>query len=143
MVDAVLSASFADVADALARVKALAELKGREDFEPLAVAFKRVVNIIKGGVDTPVAPALFASPCEGALFEATGQAAGQVAQAVAAGDYAAALRAVASLRGAVDGFFEGVMVMADEEAVRVNRLALLTGVARLFEGIADFSRIAA
>ena len=143
VVDAVLSASFADVADALARVKALAELKGREDFEPLAVAFKRVVNIIKGGVDTPVAPALFASPREGALFEATGQAAGQVAQAVAAGDYAAALRAIAGLRGAVDGFFEGVMVMADQDAVRINRLALLTGVARLFEGIADFSRIAA
>ena len=143
VVDAVLSASCEDVADALARVKALAELKGREDFEPLAVAFKRVVNIIKGGVDTPVAPALFAVPCEGALHDATGQAAGQVAQAVAIGDYAAALRAIAGLRGAVDGFFEGVMVMADLDAVRINRLALLTGVARLFEGIADFSRIAA
>ena len=143
VVDAVLSASFADVADALARVKALAELKGREDFEPLAVAFKRVVNIIKGGVDTPVAPTLFAAPCEGALHDAAGRAAGEVAQAVAAGDYAAALRAIAGLRGAVDSFFEGVMVMADQDAVRINRLALLTGVARLFEGIADFSRIAA
>lgn len=143
VVDAVLSASCEDVADALARVKALAELKGREDFEPLAVAFKRVVNIIKGGVDTPVAPALFTAPCEAALHEATGQASGRVAQAVAIGDYAAALRAIAGLRGAVDGFFEGVMVMADEDAVRINRLALLTGVARLFEGIADFSRIAA
>ena len=143
VVDAVLSASCENVTDALSRVKALAELKGREDFEPLAVAFKRVVNIIKGGVETPVAPVLFAETCEAALHEATGQAAGQVAQAVAAGDYAAALRAIAGLRGAVDGFFEGVMVMADEEAVRVNRLALLTGVARLFEGIADFSRIAA
>jgi glycyl-tRNA synthetase beta chain len=77
------------------------------------------------------------------LHEATGQASGRVAQAVAIGDYAAALRAIAGLRGAVDGFFEGVMVMADEDAVRINRLALLTGVARLFEGIADFSRIAA
>ena len=143
VVDAVLSASFVDVADALARVKALAELKGREDFEPLAVAFKRVVNIIKGGVDTPVAPTLFTAPCEGALHDATGRVAGEVAQAVATGDYAAALRAIAGLRGAVDGFFEGVMVMADQDAVRINRLALLTGVARLFEGIADFSRIAA
>jgi glycyl-tRNA synthetase beta chain len=143
VVDAVLSASYEDVADALARVKALAELKGREDFEPLAVAFKRVVNIIKGGVDTPVAPALFAAPCEATLHEATGQAAGRVARAVAIGDYASALRAIAGLRGAVDGFFEGVMVMADQDAVRINRLALLTGVARLFEGIADFSRIAA
>jgi glycyl-tRNA synthetase beta chain len=143
VVDAVLSASFEDVADALARVKALAELKGREDFEPLAVAFKRVVNIIKGGVGTPVDAALFESACEGALYDATKQVGTQVASLVDAGDYAAALLAIAGLRGTVDAFFDGVMVMADDEAVRTNRLALLTGVARLFEGIADFSRIAA
>ena len=143
VVDAVLAASFDDVADALARVKALAELKGREDFEPLAVAFKRVVNIIKGGVGTPVDVTLFESACEGALYDATRQVGTQVASLVATGDYTAALRAIAGIRGAVDAFFEGVMVMADKEAVRSNRLALLTGVARLFEGIADFSRIAA
>ncbi len=143
VVDAVLAASFDDVADALARVKALAELKGREDFEPLAVAFKRVVNIIKGGVGTPVDVALFESACEGALHDATRQVSVQVASLVDGGDYAAALRAIAGLRVSVDAFFDGVMVMADKEAVRTNRLALLTGVARLFEGIADFSRIAA
>jgi glycyl-tRNA synthetase beta chain len=143
VVDAVLSASFDDVVDALARVKALAELKGREDFAPLAVAFKRVVNIIKGGVTTPVSAALFESACEGALHEATRRVAEQVATLVAADDYAAALRAIAGLRGPVDAFFDGVMVMADQDTVRTNRLALLTDVARLFEGIADFSRIAA
>jgi len=143
VVDAVLSASFDDVADAAARVKALAELKAREDFEPLAVAFKRVVNIIKGGVGTPVDAALFEAPCEEHLHEATRKVAAQVAMQVAAGDYTAALRAIAGLQSPVDEFFEGVMVMADRDAVRTNRLALLTGVARLFEGIADFSRIAA
>jgi glycyl-tRNA synthetase beta chain len=64
-------------------------------------------------------------------------------QAVAVGDYARALRTVATLRGPVDALFDGVMVMAPEQRVRDNRLALLTSVARLFQGIADFARIAA
>ena len=143
VVDAVLSASFDDVIDAQERVKALAALKGREDFEPLAVAFKRVVNIIKGGVDTPVDAARFEAACEKTLYTEVQATAARVAAATQAGDYAAALQAIAALRGAVDDFFEGVMVMAEDEAVRINRLALLTGVARLFEDIADFAKIAA
>jgi glycyl-tRNA synthetase beta chain len=70
------------------------------------------------------------------------KARGEINAQTAAGDYGAALRAIATLRPPVDAFFDGVMVMAREEAVKKNRLALLTGVARLFEGIADFSRIA-
>jgi glycyl-tRNA synthetase beta chain len=53
-----------------------------------------------------------------------------------------ALRTIASLRAPVDTFFDEVMVMAEDEKVKKNRLALLTAVARLFGGIADFSRIA-
>lgn len=142
VVDAVLSASFDEPIDALERVKALAELKGREDFEPLAVAFKRVGNIIKGGVDQGVDASRFEAPCEGALWSALQQVQGTVAGATAAGRYGEALQAIAGLRAPVDAFFEGVMVMAKDDAVRNNRLALLTGVAALFQGIADFSRIA-
>ena len=61
----------------------------------------------------------------------------------AAGDYPAALQTVAGLREPVDAFFDGVMVMAEDERVRTNRLALLTQVAGLFADIADFTRIAA
>ncbi len=142
VVDSVLAASFDDAADALERVKALAALKGHSDFEPLAVAFKRVVNIIKGGVGTPVDAALFEEDSEKVLFEATQKTQTEVLARIADGDYAAALGAIATLRGPVDAFFEGVMVMAKDETVRTNRLALLTQVARLFAGIADFSRIA-
>ncbi len=141
-VDAVLAASFDDAVDALERVKSLAALKGQDDFEPLAVAFKRVVNIIKGGVGTPVDAALFEEDSERELFEATQKTQTEVLARIADGDYAAALGAIATLRGPVDTFFEGVMVMAKEETVRTNRLALLTQVAKLFAGIADFSRIA-
>jgi glycyl-tRNA synthetase beta chain len=142
VVDAVLAAGFDNPVDALARVKALAALKGREDFEPLAVAFKRVVNIIKGGVSDPVNAGLFEADCERSLWQALQQTQGQVAGLVAGGDYAAALQAIAGLREPVDGFFDGVMVMAEDAAVKTNRLALLTGAAGLFKGIADFSRIA-
>ncbi len=142
VVEAVLSAGFDDPIDALERVRALAELKGREDFEPLAVAFKRVVNIIKGGVPGPVRPELFEAASEKELAAALQQVREQADAAVRRGDYPAALRAIATLRPPVDAFFDGVMVMAKEEAVRTNRLALLTAVAALFTGIADFSKIA-
>jgi len=143
VVDAVLSAGFDDPLDALARVNALCEMKGRDDFETLATAFKRTVNIIKEGVDRPVDAALFANDTEKDLFEAVGTVAKSVEASVAQGDYAEALRAIASLRETVDAFFDGVMVMDKDEAVRNNRLALLTQVAALFRGIADFSRLSA
>lgn len=143
VVEAVLSARFDDPLDAVARVEALAALKAQAGFEPLAVAFKRVGNIIKGGVDTPVRADLFEADCERALSAATAQARTVVSRGVAGGDYVAALQAIAALRAPVDAFFEGVMVMAEKPDIRANRLALLTEVGRLFEGIADFNKIAA
>jgi glycyl-tRNA synthetase beta chain len=142
VVDAVLSTSFDDVLDAQERDKPLAALKGREDFEPLAVAYKRIGNIIKAGVDEAVDPALFEASCEKDLHQALQQVEKSVEDRVARGDYMTALRAIASLRAPVDTFFDEVMVMAEDEKVKKNRLALLTAVARLFGGIADFSRIA-
>lgn len=142
VVDAVLSAAFAEPVDAVERVKALAALKGREDFEPLAVAFKRVGNIIKGGVEQEVDAVLFTDDCEKVLFAELQHVQAAVAELVAQGKYPSALEAIAGLRGPVDTFFDGVMVMDKDEAVKNNRLALLTSIAGLFKGVADFSRIA-
>jgi glycyl-tRNA synthetase beta chain len=143
VVEAVLSARFDDPLDAVARVEALGALKAQAGFEPLAVAFKRVGNIIKGGVETPLRAELFEADCERILAEATAQAGAAVSKAVAGGDYAAALQAIAALRIPVDAYFDGVMVMVDDPDVKGNRLALLTEVGRLFEDIADFSKISA
>jgi len=143
LVDAVLTARFDEPGDAVARVEALAALKGAADFEPLAVAFKRVGNIIKGGVDNEVRTELFDADCERVLADAIGSARQAVADQVARGDYAAALQTIARLREPVDAFFDGVMVMAEDEGIKANRLALLTQVAALFADIADFTRIAA
>jgi len=141
VVEAVLAAGFALPTEAVVRVAALAELKDRPDYEPLKVAFKRVVNIIKGGVAEAVRPELFEHDAERALLQQVEQARSQVDALVQAGDYVAALHAIAGLRPAVDAFFDGVMVMAEDAAVRTNRLALLTAVAQLFRDIADFSRL--
>ena len=141
-VDAAVSAGFDDLVDVKARIAALAEFETHADFEPLAVAFKRVGNIIKGGTDAPVDPALFEDAAEGALYEAFSKVKTSVEARVAAGSWLDALTEIATLRGPVDSFFDKVMVMAEDQRVRNNRLALLTAIARMFGRIADFSKIA-
>lgn len=142
VIDAVLSASFVEPVDALERIKALSALKKQDDFEPLATAFKRVGNIIKDGLDQPVEPALLTDDCERILFASLQEVRDKVAEFISEGDYVRALEAISGLRQPVDAFFDGVMVMVDDEAVKNNRLALLTSIASLFKGIADFRRIA-
>lgn len=143
VVDAAVAVSFDNLNDTAARIAALAEFKERPDFEPLAVAFKRVCNIVKQGVDVPVDAALFEGEAErelAAAFEVVAASAGAL---ITAKNYLAALTEIAGLRGPVDTFFDQVMVMAEDEKVKNNRLALLTGIARLFGGIADIARISA
>ncbi len=140
-VEAVVSVSFDDLVEAAAKIEALAGFRNREDFGPLAVAFKRVCNIVKDGVDAPVSAELFQEPAEGELLQALTQVAGKVAGALEKADYLEAFTEIATLKPAVDLFFEKVMVMAEDERVRQNRLALLTAIARLFGRLADFSRL--
>lgn len=142
VVDAVLSADFTEPVEAVERIKALSALKGRDDFEPLTVAFKRVGNIIKGGLRQPVDQALLSDDAEKSLYEAGQKVQSEVAELVSTRNYTQALETIAGLRAPVDCFFENVMVMSDDEAVKNNRLALLTSISDLFSGIADFSRIA-
>lgn len=142
-VEAAVAVTFDDLNDASARIAALAEFKVRADYEPLAVAFKRVCNIVKGGQDFPVEESLFQEDAERELFSAFAGV-GTIARGmIAKKDYVAALVEIAGLRGPVDAFFDRVMVMAEDERVRNNRLALLTGISRLFGAIADFSRLSA
>ena len=148
-VNSALSVSFDDVPDALMRIKALEILRQAPDFEPLSIAFKRVVNILKkSGMDEPgsepgadVDEALFEDDAEKALFKVCQRAANQVQADIAEGNYGAALKEIADLRPHVDRFFDDVMVMVDDESIKNNRLALLASVSGLFENIADFSQI--
>jgi glycyl-tRNA synthetase beta chain len=144
VVAAIISVSADHVPNVWQRVAALQQLKGLPDFEPLAVAFKRAVNILrKTNEAIPQSPdaSLFADPSEGNLYAAYQSVKEQVEQLLAAGNPDAALRLIAGLREPVDRFFEDVMVMAEDDALRRNRLALLQAIASLFESVADFSKI--
>lgn len=141
-VEAAIAAGFDDLVDVKVRIAALAEFKTHPDFEPLTVAFKRVGNIIKEGIDAPVDPSLFLDSAESDLYEAIQAVKCSADDLIASGIWLDALTEIATLRGPVDRFFDKVMVMDDDQQVRTNRLALLTIIARLFGKIADFSRIA-
>ncbi len=145
VVAAVTSAGTENVPNVWHRVKALEALKVAPDFEPLAAAFKRVVNIIKKTEDRiqgDVREDLFTHASEKALFNAYKDVERQVAALFAEGDFETALLKIASLKGAVDTFFEGVLVMAKDAQTRNNRLALLGDIAGLFDRFADFSKLA-
>ena len=143
-VDAVLALGFDDVVDAAQRVEALSEWRQRADFEAITTAVKRVINILATS-DKPgsVDPKRLVEPEEKRLHEITLQVAGAVEKAEAQGKYKEALVQVAKLRPVIDKFFDGVLVMAEDEAVRANRIALLGQVAGLFSRLADFSRLQA
>jgi glycyl-tRNA synthetase beta chain len=143
-VAAVLSVSCNNIPETWSRVGALEKLKAKPDFEPLAVAFKRVVNIIKKADDFQAADVdqkLFQHASEPALLAAYAAAKKKVEDHLGKDLFDQALVEIASLRDAVDAFFEGVMVMTDDMAVRRNRLALLGLIATLFGGFADFSKL--
>lgn len=121
-------------------------IRKSKNFEPLAVSFKRIRNILEKsnfkkdearGIQTE----LFENGAEQALFSAVRSAASKVQAEKRAGKYQEALEVIAGLRKAVDDFFENVMVMAENEAVRKNRLALLAEILREFTTIADFSEL--
>jgi len=146
LVEAVLSAGFDDVVDARKRLEALAEVKSRPDFVPLAVAFKRVANIQEkaGGVGAErVDPALLREDAERRLLSELERVEAGASSLREHRNYPAVLRNVATLEPAVARFFEDVLVMAEEPALRANRLGLMRRVASLFADLADFRKIQA
>lgn len=144
VIAAITAVSIDHVPNVWNRVKALEELKTAPDFEPLATAFKRIVNILKKTDLSDVAAvdaALFEDSAETALYEAYLKVKNSVESCLEKADFNHALLEIASLRNSVDKFFEKVLVMAKEDVLRLNRLALLGAIAGLFGRIADFSRI--
>ncbi|SLM32668.1 Glycine--tRNA ligase beta subunit [Desulfamplus magnetovallimortis] len=139
-----ISVSCDNLPDTLLRVKALDLLRKAPDFEPLSAAFKRVVNILKKAdlEELPeVNDGLFENGAEKKLYSACTGVASRVNELTKNGNYDAALKEIAAIRPDVDHFFDDVMVMVDDKAVRKNRIALLSAVAAIFENIADFSQI--
>jgi glycyl-tRNA synthetase beta chain len=146
VVGAIVDISIDHVPNTWKRAKALDALRAQPDFEPLAVAFKRVVNIIKKApaLDaSAIEESLFENPSETALFKKLIEVEKKVETELQEGSFDRALHHMATLRNPVDSFFDDVLVMSEDLKVRNNRLSLLKRIADLFEKIADFSKISA
>jgi len=134
-------------ADYLARVHAVDKFRALEEAEALAAANKRVANILaKQNVEVTdtvnIDESLLAEEAEKALYVELKAAQEEVDIAVPSQDYTRILTALATLRNVIDNFFDNVMVMADDEAVKNNRLALLSLLRQLFLTTADISILA-
>ncbi|GIX31409.1 MAG: glycine--tRNA ligase beta subunit [Porticoccaceae bacterium] len=126
------------------RVLAVNAFLALPEVERLAAAHKRVANILSGQEEIPerVEAGRFAAPEEQVLHESLERAKERVAPLLVAGDYTEALRSLAELADPVDRFFDGVLVMAEDPALRANRLALLRELRDLFLQVADISHLA-
>ena len=143
-IDAVVSLNPTRFDQVLPRLKALQAFRALPQAEVLAAANKRIRNILKQAGGTPastVDPALLREPAEQQLAREIEGLRPRVEALLDAGNYAAALKVLAALRPAVDVFFDKVMVMAEDTALRANRLALLASLNNLFLGAADISRL--
>ena len=134
-------------ADYLARVHAVDKFRALEEAEALAAANKRVANILaKQNVEVTdtvnINESLLAEDAEKALYAELKVAQKEVDIALPSQDYTRILTALATLRNVIDNFFDNVMVMADDEAVKNNRLALLSLLRQLFLTTADISILA-
>jgi glycyl-tRNA synthetase beta chain len=144
--DAVLATRPRSPLDFDARLAALIGFLQLPEAASLTAANKRIANLLKksaggGVVDLAIDPARLKFDAERGLFTALQGVMHSVPGQIAAGEYTAAFTALARLRPSVDTFFDEVMVMDPDPALRANRLALLGTLQQLFTGIADLSRL--
>ena len=140
-VDAVVSVSFDDVIDNLARIEAFTAIRSEDAFAVLAASYKRISNIVKDNQETVVDKASFREEAEEQLYTIFLQVREEVQVLLAARDYFAALKTLLAMKQPVDKFFDDVMVMVDDPAIRRNRLNLLTSIGELILRIGDISRM--
>lgn len=144
MFDAVLATQPRSPVDFDARLRALSAFLELPEATSLTAANKRIANILRkseSAVGTEVDVEVLREPAEVRLFDAMRALGDAVSAATARREYTAALGQLAQLRPAVDGFFDEVMVNAEDPKLRANRLSLLSGLRGLFGGIADLSRL--
>jgi len=149
VVNAVLAVGADDVPDAIARAEALTSVRGSGDFAAVSAACKRIKNILKQAEEKgfrsdeqKVGKLAGKLPLEGIdLWDRSKEIAPQIARLEEQRNYGEALALIATLRPTVDQFFDKVMVLDADEAVRSANLGLIAEVLRNFSTIADFSEI--
>lgn len=146
-INAAFAAGADDLVDAAVRVDALRAIRKTKNFPPLAAAFKRIRNILEKSASkgdkgqTGVNQALLREPAEMQLHMMAQKIGEEATRRKKEGKYRAALEKISELRPSVDFFFDEVLVMAEDENVRWNRIALLGGLLKEFSTIADLSEL--
>ncbi len=144
-VEAVLADNPARIDLVASRLAAVQEFAALPEATALSAANKRIVNILRksgGEAAAAVDRGLLADGAEHDLFMAFQKLEPQVKADYDKQDFAGALRALATAKPVVDRYFDDVMVMVDDPAIRANRLALLRGVAATMNRVADISKLA-
>jgi glycyl-tRNA synthetase beta chain len=147
VVNAVLAVDSDDIVNAVARARAVKQVREHADFQSIAIACKRIRNILRQASEKGIKPAEAFESLPGEAEEAKllnaklEQIASTVEKHSQQKDYVNALLMLATLREAVDHFFDKVMVFVDDESLRKNRLALLQVLLTRFSTVADFSEI--
>ena len=144
VIDAVLARKPTNPLDIDRRIKAVRSFRQMPEAQALAIANKRIANILKKSAEGKVDEidfGLLADPIERSLAEKLAALEQEIQPLLDHCEYSVYLERLASLRDTVDRFFDSVMVMCDDDAVRRNRLALLTRMHDLFTRIADIARL--
>jgi len=142
VVEAVLSVIFDDLLDVQGRIDAVNQARKWKDFESIVIGFKRAINILKGYPSTRrVNPSLFSHSAETDLQQSFLEAKDRIEVHLNNRAYESALLEMTRMKKPIDEFFDQVMVMVGDEAIRNNRLALLDEIGQLFLRIADFSKL--
>jgi glycyl-tRNA synthetase beta chain len=140
--EAVISNSFGELLDIQHRIDALRTAREWKDFGSIVIGFKRAMNILKGLTSTmEINPPLFSEPVEKNLYQSFLKARENISRFLSQKDYETALLEMTQMKKPIDEFFDGVMVMVEDEAIRNNRLALLDEIGKVFLRIADFSKL--
>ena len=140
--EAVISNSFGELLDIQHRIDALRTAREWKDFGSIVIGFKRAMNILKGLTSTmEINPSLFSEPVEKNLYQSFLKARENISRFLSQKDYETALLEMTQMKKPIDDFFDGVMVMVEDEAIRNNRLALLDEIGKVFLRIADFSKL--
>jgi glycyl-tRNA synthetase beta chain len=143
VIDAVLSTGIDDIVSTYQKIAAMELFKARTDYQQLALTFKRVENITRGYDEGVVHPEIFFAPEEKILYDNFLTVQENVLTFISRAYFDQALTELARLQKPVDAFFEAVLVMAEEDRLRLNRLSLLKHISSLFHTVADFSKIVA
>ncbi|RKU22641.1 glycine--tRNA ligase subunit alpha/beta [Candidatus Poribacteria bacterium] len=141
LIDTVLEVGDVDVVDILKRVRALAEFRLTPNFEEVYNALNRVLRILPPDAPETVDATLLCDDAEKQLYDRIAEADPHFRQSIQARNYAELLTQLATLQPAIDAFFDDVLVMAEEPALRANRLALLNRIGRNIYAVADLTKL--